>query len=111
MEMLVCAEAVAIETNKAIKIASAERGFGSMGEFRCSSEICRIVFAAAPKKRRRAFIERQTVRSPLKHRKEHQTVNHSRGEYQHQNQDGSRNSTHTAESFFLLLKRAIIGAW
>ncbi|MGA2869079.1 MAG: IS1595 family transposase [Verrucomicrobiota bacterium] len=36
---------------------------------------------------------------------------HSRGEYQRQNQDGSRASTNTAESFFSLLKRAIIGAW
>ena len=38
-------------------------------------------------------------------------VNHSRGEYQRQNADGSQASTNTAESFFSLLKRAIIGAW
>lgn len=48
---------------------------------------------------------------PLKPWKAHQTVNHSRGEYQRQNPDGSRASTNTAESFFSLLKRAIIGAW
>jgi transposase-like protein len=50
-------------------------------------------------------------RNPLKHWKEHQAVNHSRGEYQRKNLDGSRASTNTAESFFSLLKRAIIGAW
>lgn len=55
--------------------------------------------------------EHPGYKSPLKHWKEHQTVNHSRGEYQRQNQDGSRASTNTAESFFSLLKRAIIGAW
>jgi hypothetical protein len=49
--------------------------------------------------------------SPLKHRKQHQTVNHSRSKYQRQNQDGPRTSPHTAESFFSLLKHAIIGAW
>jgi hypothetical protein len=32
-------------------------------------------------------------KSPLKHWKEHQTVNHSRGEYQRRNPDGSRTST------------------
>jgi transposase-like protein len=48
---------------------------------------------------------------PLKPWKAHQTVNHSRGEYQRQNPDGSRASTNTAESFFSLLKRAIIEAW
>ena len=55
--------------------------------------------------------EHPGYKSPLKHWKEHQTVNHSRGEYQRQNQDGSRASTNTAESFFSLIKRAIIGAW
>jgi transposase-like protein len=50
-------------------------------------------------------------KNPLKHWKEHQTVNHSRGEYQRQNPDGSRASTNTAESFFSLFKRALIGAW
>lgn len=55
--------------------------------------------------------EHPGYRNPLKHWKEHQTVNHSRGEYQRQNQDGSRASTNTAESFFSLLKRGIIGAW
>jgi len=50
-------------------------------------------------------------KNPLKHWKAHQAVNHSRGEYQRQNPDGSRASTNTAESFFSLLKRAIVGAW
>jgi len=55
--------------------------------------------------------EHPGYKNPLKHWKEHQTVNHSRGEYQRKNPDGSRASTHTAESFFSLLKRAIVGAW
>ena len=55
--------------------------------------------------------EHPAYRSPLKHWKEHHAVNHSRGEYQRQNPDGSRASTNTAESFFSLLKRGIIGAW
>jgi len=49
-------------------------------------------------------------KNPLKHSKAHQTVNHSRGEYQRQNPDGSRASTNTAESFFSLFKRGVIGA-
>jgi transposase-like protein len=55
--------------------------------------------------------EHPGYKNPLKHWKGHQTVNHSRGEYQRKNQDGSRSSTNTAESFCSLLKRAIIGAW
>lgn len=55
--------------------------------------------------------EHPSYKLPLKPWKAHQTVNHSRGEYQRQNPDGSRASTNTAESFFSLLKRAIIGAW
>lgn len=55
--------------------------------------------------------EHPGYKNPLKRWKAHQTVNHSRGEYQRQNQDGSRASTNTAESFFSLFKRAIIGAW
>lgn len=55
--------------------------------------------------------EHPGYKHPLKRWKEHQTVNHSRGEYQRRNQDGSRASTNTAESFFSLLKRALIGAW
>lgn len=55
--------------------------------------------------------EHPSYKLPLKPWKAHQTVNHSRGEYQRQNPDGSRTSTNTAESFFSLLKRAIIGAW
>ena len=55
--------------------------------------------------------EHPAYRSPLKHWKEHHAVNHSRGEYQRQNPDGSVASTNTAESFFSLLKRAMVGAW
>jgi transposase-like protein len=55
--------------------------------------------------------EHPGYKNPLKHWKAHQTVNHSRGEYQRKNPDGSRASTNTAESFFSLLKRAIVGAW
>jgi transposase-like protein len=55
--------------------------------------------------------EHPSYKQPLKQWKAHQAVNHSRGEYQRQNPDGSSASTNTAESFFSLLKRAIIGAW
>lgn len=55
--------------------------------------------------------EHPGYKNPLKQWKEHQAVNHSRGEYQRNNPDGSRASTNTAESFFSLIKRAIIGAW
>lgn len=55
--------------------------------------------------------EHPSYKLPLKPWRAHQTVNHSRGEYQRVNPDGSRTSTNTAESFFSLLKRAIIGAW
>jgi len=55
--------------------------------------------------------EHPGYKNPLKQWKAHQAVNHSRGEYQRQNPDGSRTSTNAAESFFSLLKRAIVGAW
>lgn len=55
--------------------------------------------------------EHPSCQQPLQPWKGHPTVNHSRGEYQRQNPDGSRASTNTAESFFSLLKRAIIGSW
>jgi transposase-like protein len=55
--------------------------------------------------------EHPAYRNPLKHWKGHHAVNHSRGEYQRQNPDGSRASTNTAESFFSLFKRGVIGAW
>lgn len=55
--------------------------------------------------------EHPGYKNPLKQWKAHQAVNHSRGEYQRKNPDGSRASTNTAESFFSLLKRAIVGAW
>jgi transposase-like protein len=55
--------------------------------------------------------EHPSYKQPLKPWQGHLAVNHSRGEYQRQNPDGTRASTNTAESFFSLLKRAIIGAW
>jgi transposase-like protein len=55
--------------------------------------------------------EHPAYKNPLKQWQEHQTVNHSRREYRRNNPDGSKASTNTAESFFSLLKRAIIGAW
>lgn len=55
--------------------------------------------------------EHPSYKQPLKPWRAHQTVNHSRGEYERQNPDGSRASTNSAESFFSLLKRAIVGAW
>ena len=55
--------------------------------------------------------EHPGYKNPLKVWKAHRTVNHSRGEYQKQHPDGSRTSTNTAESFFSLFKRAIVGAW
>jgi len=55
--------------------------------------------------------EHPSYKQPLKSWKAHQAVNHSRGEYQRLNPDGSKASTNTAESFFSLFKRAIFGAW
>lgn len=55
--------------------------------------------------------EHPGYKNPLKQWRAHQTVNHSRGEYQRKNPDGSRASTNTAESFFSLFKRALVGAW
>jgi transposase-like protein len=55
--------------------------------------------------------EHPGYRHPLKQWKEHQAVNHSHKEFQRRNPDGSRASTNTAESFFSLLKRGVIGAW
>jgi transposase-like protein len=55
--------------------------------------------------------EHPAYKNPLKAWKEHQAVNHSRQEYVRQNPDGSTASTNTAESFFSLLKRAVVGAW
>jgi hypothetical protein len=55
--------------------------------------------------------EHPSYKQPLQPWKAHQTVNHSRGEYQRQNADGSKASTTTTESFFFWFKRAIIGAW
>ena len=55
--------------------------------------------------------EHPSYKQPLKAWKKHHAVNHSRGEYQRQNADGSIASTNTAESFFSLLKRGLVGAW
>lgn len=55
--------------------------------------------------------ELHTYRVPLKQWKQHNTVNHSKAEYQRTNKDGSVSSTNSAESFFSLLKRGVHGAW
>ncbi len=55
--------------------------------------------------------EHPGYKNPLKAWKEHHAVNHSRGEYQRKNDDGSIASINTAESFFSLLKRGVVGAW
>ena len=55
--------------------------------------------------------EHPSYKHPLKAWKAHHAVNHSRGEYQRQNTDGSIASINTAESFFSWLKRGVVGAW
>jgi len=55
--------------------------------------------------------EHPGYKNPLKAWKEHHAVNHSRGEYQRKHDDGSIASINTAESFFSLLKRGVVGAW
>ena len=55
--------------------------------------------------------EHASYKNPLKSWKEHHAVNHSRGEYQRKHADGSIASINTAESFFALLKRGVVGAW
>jgi hypothetical protein len=55
--------------------------------------------------------EHPGYKNPLKAWKEHHAVNHSRGEYQRKNADGSSAAINTAESFFSLLKRGVVGAW
>jgi hypothetical protein len=55
--------------------------------------------------------EHPGYKSPLKAWKEHHAVNHSQGDYQRKNADGSIASINTAESFFSLLKRGVVGAW
>ncbi len=55
--------------------------------------------------------EHPSYKHPLKAWKAHHAVNHSRGEYQRKNADGSIASINTAESFFSLLKRGVVGAW
>jgi transposase-like protein len=55
--------------------------------------------------------EHTSYRNPGKEYKEHQVVNHSKKEYERRNPDGSVTCTNTAESFFSLLKRGVIGSW
>ena len=55
--------------------------------------------------------EHPSYKNPLKAWKEHHAVNHSRGEYQRKNAEGSIASINTAESFFSLLKRGVVGDW
>lgn len=55
--------------------------------------------------------DHRSYRVPLKKWKRHDVVNHTKCEYQRKNEDGTVSSTNTAESFFSLLKRGVIGAW
>jgi len=55
--------------------------------------------------------EHGAYRNPLKHWKAHHRVVHSRKEYTRRNPDGSVASVNYCESFFSLLKRAVVGAW
>jgi transposase-like protein len=55
--------------------------------------------------------EHGAYRNPLKHWKAHHRVNHSKMEYHRTNPDGSVATTNSAESFFSLLKRGVVGAW
>jgi len=55
--------------------------------------------------------EHPGYRHPLRQWKAHHRVNHSKYEYHRTNKDGSIAMTNTAESFFSLLKRGIVGAW
>lgn len=50
-------------------------------------------------------------RNPLKMWKAHHVVNHTREEYHRKNDDGSIATTNSAESFFSLLKRGVVGSW
>jgi transposase-like protein len=50
-------------------------------------------------------------RGQLKAFKGHHVVNHSAEEYARENEDGSVAHVNTAESFFSLLKRGVIGSW
>jgi transposase-like protein len=55
--------------------------------------------------------EHAAYRNPLKMWKAHHAVNHSKYEYHRKNDDGSVATTNSAESFFSLLKRGIVGSW
>ncbi len=55
--------------------------------------------------------EHGAYRNPLKHWKAHHRVNHSAKEYHVKMPTGEVKMTNTAESFFSLLKRGVIGAW
>jgi transposase-like protein len=50
-------------------------------------------------------------RNQLKTYARHDVVNHSAEEYARHNPDGTVSHTNTAESFFSLLKRGVVGAW
>jgi transposase-like protein len=55
--------------------------------------------------------ENPSYKKVVKPWKAHHCVNHSLNEYTRKNRDGSIATTNTAESFFSLLKRGVIGAW
>ena len=55
--------------------------------------------------------EHPGYKGPLKMWKAHHAVNHSQEEYHRKNDDGSIATTNSAESFFSLLKRGVVGSW
>ena len=55
--------------------------------------------------------ESGAYRGQLKDFKRHDVVNHSKEEYARTNKDGSVSHVNSAESFFSLLKRGVVGSW
>jgi transposase-like protein len=55
--------------------------------------------------------ENLAYRNPLKEWKKHNTVVHSKFEYQRRNADGTVSGVNRCESFFSLLKRGVYGSW
>jgi transposase-like protein len=55
--------------------------------------------------------EHAAYKAPLKEHKRHDRVNHGRYEYARHNSDGTISHVNTCESFFSLIKRAVMGSW
>lgn len=55
--------------------------------------------------------EHSAYRGQFKDYKRHDVVNHSKMEYSRTNADGTKSGINTAESFFGLFKRGIVGSW